>query len=422
MPFGFDPSLILSANRTDPSSGIKLLADLAGARMQQQVQGASLADMLRRQRQEQSLADILRQNAGQFSDPVAASAARAGLLQAPDLQANAENLGKIHAQVMEERRRRDALADPNSPTSNLRRNVANQFGANLDQATPGNAVDDKEMELLERALTAKQLANLRYGSGAVSGYSPEAIDTMAQQVLTTGRVPQFGPGATGAALRQAVFNRVSELAGGATPGQRTGGATTRAVPDLGMAQADFGANSKSLEHSQTQADAVNSFTRTLDKNLGILEEAQAALDSSNSPLANKPLRWLQANASGDPNLTAYLNALNTVRSEAAKINSGSTGAGGAPISVLEEMSKGLPDNATPAQINAAIKVYRQDSENRRSAMNEQIGEIRGRMGAKGKAAPKEPNTKVLQQRIGELKAQGLDKKAIKAQLKKDGLL
>lgn len=67
MSFGFDPSIILSATRTQeptPNETLRTLADLAGMRQQQQAGQARLADLLRGQQREQRLSDLYRQNAG----------------------------------------------------------------------------------------------------------------------------------------------------------------------------------------------------------------------------------------------------------------------------------------------------------------------------------------------------------------------
>lgn len=144
--------------------------------------------------------------------------------------------------------------------------------------------------------------------------------------------------------------------------------------------ADFGTDKASLGHAKSQLDAVNGFIGTFDKNIGMLEEAAKGLKSSNSPFLNKGLRWYQENVEGDPALTAFRNALTTVNSEGAKINSGSTGQGGTPISIIAEMEHNLGPNATPAQVVAALKVLRRDSENRRSALSGNVGSIQKRMG------------------------------------------
>lgn len=160
-----------------------------------------------------------------------------------------------------------------------------------------------------------------------------------------------------------------------------------------VAGAGFGSDKKSLDKATEQFDATNGFIGTFDKNIGQLEKTIADLRSSNSPFLNKGLRWYQTNVEGDPKLSAFKTALTTVNSEGAKINSGQTGGGGTPISVIQEMEHNLPPDATPEQILTALRVLRQDSENRRASLQKNLGDIRGRMGGKptggtgGSAAP-----------------------------------
>lgn len=153
-----------------------------------------------------------------------------------------------------------------------------------------------------------------------------------------------------------------------------------------VAGAGFGSDKKSLDKATEQFDATNGFIGTFDKNIGQLEKTIADLRSSNSPFLNKGLRWYQTNVEGDPKLSAFKTALTTVNSEGAKINSGQTGGGGTPISVIQEMEHNLPPDATPEQILTALRVLRQDSENRRSSLQKNLGDIRGRMSGKSAVA------------------------------------
>lgn len=71
MAFGFDPSIILSATRTQeptPNETLRTLADLAGQRQHMRQSQATLADLAQTRQREASLADIYRQGA---ADPVA---------------------------------------------------------------------------------------------------------------------------------------------------------------------------------------------------------------------------------------------------------------------------------------------------------------------------------------------------------------
>jgi hypothetical protein len=393
MAFGFDPSIILAQRPADPAGTAKSLADLLQARQAMGIQQDKFQQALR-------LRDLFTRNAGNPAGLPQALLAGGFGQEGQDFAANQAEVNqrtiaaqKALQEALEAERRRKDLADPNSITSQIRRQVANTYGANAPATAPGNSLDDKEMELLERGATARAVGSMRWGAGTdmPPGYSQEAIDTLAQQYVNTGQLPQMGAGITAAALRRAVINRAPELAGGATPGVRGTGGNARVVPDMAGAAGDYKANTESLKHMQQQADAVNGFTRTLDKNIGVLEQSLKNLSSSNSPLLNKALRWAQKNATANPDLTAFVNAVNTVRSEVAKINSGATGSGGAPIAVLQEMEHGLSDDMTPAQIMAAIRVYLKDSENRRQSMDEQMQEIRGRIGNKKTAAPTGPH-------------------------------
>lgn len=221
------------------------------------------------------------------------------------------------------------------------------------------------------ATTLRQAPPRAPGGGmgvAPMGFQQEDIDHLAAEYNAGKGLPPLGNGKDSAAAKAAIIRRAREL---------------DPTASAASAASDFSADKTSLSHLQQQSDSVMSFVRTFDKNVDILKDSLSKLNSSNSPFVNKSLRWIEENASGDPNYTRFKNALTTVTSEMGKINSGSTGAGGVPISVLEEMQHNLPANATPAQILAALDVARRDSENRKAAMEEQRAAIRGRRDSYG---------------------------------------
>lgn len=386
MAFGFDPSIILQQTRTaepTPNETLRTLADLANSRMHRQVQGATLADLMRRQQQEQELSDVYRRNAGAFEDPLASQAALAGLLQAPEIQTNAMRWQQSAANLAEAKRRRDALANPNSPTSRLRIALARQFGAQLDEGTAGNDIDDNELNLLERAQTSRDLAKLRYGPGAVGGYNQEAIDAMALQVLRSGHVPQFGPGATGAALRQTVFNRVAELAGGATPGQGAGGAP-RAVPDLATTAADYEANVNSLKEGRKVADATDVNEGKALADIQVLESTMDKVFNSRSPWLNAVGRKLQENA-GNPDVAAFLTARQALVAQVNKVlNSGNL-----TEAARKEADELLRHDASIAQIKSVLGILKQDMARSRDATHARVTAAKARISGKPEASAHE---------------------------------
>lgn len=443
--YGFDPSIILGGMQKAPDANetFRTFADVAMRRaqmqMQQQQQAAALQEEAYKHQRALTLADIARKSAGSFEDPMARAYAlggfgdEAGARQRQRLQFQVDNdkFHQLHGDLLrsqastiktkeqgdkwlaqlspetratyglpdehdpkalqafiasglepdkrgkfeDDERRRADLAAGTSTTSQIRGDLARQLGLKVQPGAPGNTIDDKELELGERAQAAKERAammRMLHGPTEAPPTNPASLEVEADHFNKTGTFLMPGRSKEGLAHNRQVLELANQ--------RRTG-------VDPATAAATYKADSSSLHHAQTQRDTVMGFVRTFDKNINMLEDAAAKLKSSNSPFLNKGLRWYQENGEGDPNLTAFRQALSAVTSEAGKINSGSTGAGGVPISVLQEMEHNLPPNATPAQVVGALRVLRADSENRRAAMDENLGEIKGRIS--GKVTPLE---------------------------------
>jgi hypothetical protein len=242
------------------------------------------------------------------------------------------------------------------------------------------------------------------GTGA-SGDDDEAMVERAAKDYNSGAgLPPLGAGKEAAALRHRILVRAAKLGGG------TG---------VAGATADYKANSGSLHHFQTQADTIEAFEKTFTANAKPLEDAIADLQRTGHPGLNRPLNWL-SQQSGDPKIAKFNAALQTFRSEAAKINSGQTGAGGTPISVMEEMAHVLPPDASPEQLLATIALLKQDAGNRKTAIAAQREEIRGRI-APARSEVGDMRSRASA-RVKELIASGVtDKAAIRKQLESEGI-
>lgn len=391
-----DPYLISTYQRLagqQSNEDTQTLADVALKRSQNRAAQYQLG-------RQQNLASIVSQNAGAFSNPYAQALAQGGYGQeAYEAQNRAIEMGQvilnIHRSLTSSRlsaaqtpEQRDAVL------SSMPDDVRQLYGAPASDAKPeekavwaknfiaGQLTPEQQAQLNKDRYSVVDAAGIPVRVDKTTGdvvtipgvtdsstLSGPALDSAARQFLQSGEMPELGRD-PGSRLHRAIMQRAEELAPGS---------------NIAANRATYAADKASLEHLQPQVDAVSSFIRTFDKNLKMLEKSAAKLKSTNSPALNKGLRWYQTTVSGDPNLTAFKQALSAVTSEAGKINSGSTGQGGVPISVLEEMERNLPENATPDQIVGALKVLRQDSENRRAAMREQLGEIKSRFQT---AAPK----------------------------------
>lgn len=456
MAFDFDPGLILGAARLP--SGPSLADVLQGISNrqtqanQQQLQQATLADMLRKQQNQQSLMDIARGTVGAYSDPVAKAYAQGGFgAEAADAQLaalkrqqvadlvddhvrallaskaatikNEDDYNKWVANIApdkrakfglpekydaaalqavvqanmapeeqakygEQVRRQGELANPDSTTSRIRATVAQQLGLPVTAGTPGNAIDDKELDLGEKAQAARErrlsmeaLGRLRYGPGGAEDYTPEAIDALALQTIHSGHTPQFGPGATGAALRKRVLNRVAELAAGATPGTPSDASTPRAVPDLASAAVQFEADKHSMKEAQAQADAQDVKEDKALADINVLRGTMKGLVDTGSPLLNAVGRKFQE-ATGDPAYAAFRTAreaaLPTIN---AVINSGQLSVG-----AREEIKDLLRKDDSLKSMDAALGIIQQDMARSREATHKRLSNTTARMSGKA-AAP-----------------------------------
>lgn len=222
--------------------------------------------------------------------------------------------------------------------------------------------------------TARHNKAMERVNAALAGgsLSPEARDMLAQQVLTTGVIPQVGAGRAGAGLKTMVLNRAAELGPDA---------------NLAGAKAAYHADTASLGKMQAQADAVNAFERTAMANLDrFLETAKGAVDTS-SPLFNMPARKFQEKVAGDPRMTQFNVARQVAVQEVGKVLSGAMGSAAISDSARHEVEQLLSPDASLAQIQAAADILRQDMHNRKAAYAAEIAGVRTRASGQPKSAP-----------------------------------
>jgi hypothetical protein len=143
--------------------------------------------------------------------------------------------------------------------------------------------------------------------GAVPDLTPAALDAMAQELNTTGKLPALGPGQAGMGLRVRIINRALEL----KPGS-----------NLASAKSDYGADAASIRKLQTAADAVDAFEATAEKNLDTYLELAGKLVDTGSPLLNAPARQFQERVAGDPAMAGISAARLTAVTEIGKVLSG----------------------------------------------------------------------------------------------------
>lgn len=207
-----------------------------------------------------------------------------------------------------------------------------------------------------------------------SSISPEGLDFAADNYRRTGQLPSGltrDPAAT-----KAIISRAAEM------DKQQGGA------GLALNKSDIEANRKSLDKLQSMSDSVEAFENTAGKNLDqFLGTAKNVVDSG-VPLVNTPLRMI-ARGTGGKDQAAYDAARQVALNEIAKVVSNPNLSGQLSDSARHEVEALNPQNATLAQTYRVAQILKQDMDNRRQSYQQQIQDIKGRIG--GKSGSNQPS-------------------------------
>lgn len=198
------------------------------------------------------------------------------------------------------------------------------------------------------------------------GMTPEAFDQAAEKYYQTGTMPSLGRGTSGPALQKAIMNRTGELHPGAV---------------LAEQSAEFAANKDSLKKLQGNLDSVSAFESTALKNLQLFRtQAQKVIDTG-IPLLNAPLRSA-AKMLGSQDQAGFETSLQVANNEIAKVTSSPGLSGVLSDSARKEVENYNPKNATIGQAMHVADILEQDMANRHKSYQDQINDIKGRMGGK----------------------------------------
>lgn len=241
-------------------------------------------------------------------------------------------------------------------------NASNQ--AALKAATIYNTAQwhQKQMEM------QREVARLRTGMGdgasGSHGLSTTAIDNAASYFILNGRMP-VGMSNVGRGALQAIQNRAGEMTqkAGLTPEEfAAAGPVTR--QKLGA-----------LLALEKQRNAIQAFEGMLDLNIGILKDLSKKVERSDSPYANKPILWLQQNASGDPDVAEYLFQVNTVQAEAARILQNPNLTGQLTDTARNEMQAVIRGELNPEQLDRVLARAQSDARNRSRTLDQQSDKV-----------------------------------------------
>ena len=148
--------------------------------------------------------------------------------------------------------------------------------------------------------------------------------------------------------------------------------------------AEYKANAASLVGVQKSADATAVFINQLHRNVAMIEPLLAQMSDTGSPFFNKPLRDISSNVFGSKEIPAYNFVMETVRKEANRIlTAGPSMAGQVGEQEQKAMRSVIDGNSTAAQLRETVNVVLRESENRTSAYNQQIADIKKRLNPAG---------------------------------------
>jgi hypothetical protein len=215
-----------------------------------------------------------------------------------------------------------------------------------------------------------------------------------------GSMPSFGMGPSAGASRAKVLQMAAQLshdptwqppswtngappaapAPGAAPGTAVGvppgHPSLQQATDTASAPTDMKAQQAALTDMTKRTAVADSSEATALKNLQVARDTLAQADQTGSPFANSVVNKIRAGLFGDPQVSAYHNALSTARNEYARVISMATGAQGITDAAMHEGQKLFPDDLAPAQFETNFAVAQRDMANRTASLHEQISNFK----------------------------------------------
>jgi len=276
--------------------------------------------------------------------------------------------------------REDKLAEFNAIAAEIQSTVLQQQVAagELGPLMQSGEMYQNAHNQLVTEMQAQERINMQREAMAATG--PDAVEYAAEQFRISGVMPAVGSGPAAAALRSRILSRAAELA-------RESGNTGESDR---IQQAAFQANRSSMAALTRQRTLVQSFERTAEANLRLVQRLSREVPRSDYPLLNRAILTGQLQG-GSPETAAYFNALIGARTEYAKVLSGATGAAGLTDAGRREAEEMFSQYASPDQLDALIQTARTEMDNRMRAFDEQEAYLRQQMsGGMDDEAPARP--------------------------------
>lgn len=270
-------------------------------------------------------------------------------------------------------------------------------GVRLAVGTPApktNSWDQRLAAADKLGATQEQKIGMVLGSSgmnnaASSDLKPDALENATWQYIQHGTLPPVGRGGQGQAQRTAIMNHAADVA------KASDISPAELATNTGQQKALQGSLNAYQKRSDAMAGQENSFLN----NLSYAQKISDTIDRTASPAINKWLLTGEEQA-GDPDVVKLKAALTPVASDYAKIMSGATGAGGTPVSTMQEALDMIRTDLSKGQFNSVADVLRNDVHNQRVGSLQQLNAIRDNMsrfgnGTQGGSKPKQTPSEAM---------------------------
>lgn len=274
--------------------------------------------------------------------------------------------------------------------------VPNEYAVPAGMAPPAVHQTPLGAAQTQQDLANASLRNAHAAAPTGASLSDDAAYNAAVKYNRFGVMPSLGMGASAATDRKKILDFAAYQsvdpnwhppswdAPGA-PGQQPGAAPTpqpnpaptqhptlATATDTAGNPTDMKAQQAMLTDMTKRTSVADSSEQTALKNLGVARDMLAKADQTGSPLANTIVNKVRGGMFGDPDVSAYQNAISTARNEYARVISMATGAQGITDAAMREGQKLFPDDLAPAQFESNFAVAQRDMANRTGSMHDQI--------------------------------------------------
>ena len=227
------------------------------------------------------------------------------------------------------------------------------------------------------------------GAGAASTLDDNDVDFLAKAYARgdSAALANLGWGAAFAPFKAKVIHRAAQF--DTATGKFTGPGEAPPNSDLASAHAGFKADSASLGAIQKNFDAVSAFSNFAQKNTQLLHEALSEIPSGNTTWTSAGMRDA-ARIFGSTGMAKFNVARTSVANDYARIVSNPNLTGVFSDKAREAGNTLVDPNATVGQIVTAIQTLAREAENRRNGYQDQINEIKHRLGGGGEGGGATP--------------------------------